>query len=126
MLVLALLTLQRPACRVPCAQMLEGVAALDGQQLSRGGVEADAADATRLRSRLRAVLQTALSAAAGDDPDDTIARHAVEAVRERLWEQARHEVKEAITLQDEALRVVALVRQRLQDPWEQHLAEQVQ
>ena len=106
--------------------MLEGVAALDGQQLSRGGVEADA-DATRLRSRLRAVLQTALSAAAGDDdPDDTIARHAVEAVRERLWEQARHEVKEAITLQDEALRVVAMVRQRLQDPWEQHLAEQVQ
>eukprot|EP01048_Picozoa_sp_COSAG05_P019581 COSAG05_NODE_3102_length_2321_cov_1.380288_1_plen_124_part_00 len=123
MLVLALLTLQRPACRVPCAQMLEGVAALDGQQLSRG-VEADA-DATRLQSRLRAVLQTALSAA-GDDPDDTIARHAVEAVRERLWEQARHEVKEAITLQDEALRVVAMVRQRLQDPWEQHLAEQVQ
>ena len=105
--------------------MLEGVAALDGQQLSRGGVEADA-DATRLRSRLRAVLQTALSAAAGDDPDDTIARHAVEAVRERLWEQARHEVKKAITLQDEALRVVAMVRQRLQDPWEQHLAEQVQ
>ena len=125
MLVLALLTLQRPACRVPCAQMLEGVAALDGQQLSRGGVEADA-DATRVRTRLRAVLQTALSAAAGDDPDDTIARHAVEAVRERLWEQARHEVKEAITLQDEALRVVAMVRQRLQEPWEQHLAEQVQ